>query len=994
MEDSSPPPPPVRYSAHPITGAHATRGSGGPPRTPGRFLTCNYCHQRMKRSFSDYCSTHCEDLDLAGPAAREDEERQESPVGIPDNGYLSDGPLDSPLGTPDYELEREAVPGPMTSPTMSRPTCEYCLVGQRMPHSQFCTFQCAKLASIPKPRLCRLTGCQLEATTNGYCSQGHAAIAIVNGQVAGCEVCKIAAKEPESNFCSDTCESLFRAQQKGKGKEKSSEIAHDNIPDPEALLDEQPVPSSPAEDEIYEQGLDSKAGPSRRSNVPPRHVRSATKDDAKVPGGFAFAPGAQSADELNELMDPPTGLSDQPPPEYSPAGASFSMFTSPAVSSLSTAMESFNPFDVKVAPQSASQPRSPPPTGEPSSPNATRQASSFQPLPSPMSPEGASLAGRLRFSTYGGDEKAGSDVYGSPWSASQNDTVQGSSSTSPVAPLAYGSGFVLPTPTAPSSGPHERRTGLPPRFPSNPFYSAQAPYPDEDAEGGRTPRRAPRQSQSPPTSPYNPFFDPVGPPPRRSFTGQSGFQASREVRFSHNSANYSGFSNSSFHDVEFEQKLYPTAEHLFQALKFLEHQPDLAEQVRKVSTRPADAFAEAHRLKQHVRSDWNDINIAMMDYVLRLKFMQHADVREELLFTGNAHLFHITSNPFWGIGPNGEGRNELGLALMRLRTDLATNLPSPGPYQGAVTTPQRQRTGRWTGNATNGTPTPQARGFAAPGSPTCRIRGCQYPPFQSGAKYCDNKHRKQAVVDGLEAACILCKEYPKTVRHFCGQRCAQKAAKDAPMILPIPLKDPKFNEIVTQFNKSWLHQEKPVPTVRLLYKIIQTDKLMEDYNDYRTKVESEGNFARTGRSAGNECRRWHGTRRACNIGDDIKNLQLCRANNCALCSIMRKSFQVTLTGTAPGRNFSRFGQGIYTSATSSKSDDYSVNLSTSPYKAMMLTTVVVGRGHKMLQDSTKLQAPPQGYHSVIGEKGGSLNYDEVVVYHNDAIRPAWLVIYN
>ncbi|KAG8970930.1 hypothetical protein FRC05_011604 [Tulasnella sp. 425] len=59
----------------------------------------------------------------------------------------------------------------------------------------------------------------------------------------------------------------------------------------------------------------------------------------------------------------------------------------------------------------------------------------------------------------------------------------------------------------------------------------------------------------------------------------------------------------------------------------------------------------------------------------------------------------------------------------------------------------------------------------------------------------------------------------------------------------------------------------------------------------------------------------------------------------------------------------------------------------------MLTNVIVGQGHKLTQDSQALTAPPAGYHSVLGETGGSLNYDELVVYNDDAIRPSWLVVY-
>ncbi|KIO16997.1 hypothetical protein M407DRAFT_85388 [Tulasnella calospora MUT 4182] len=89
----------------------------------------------------------------------------------------------------------------------------------------------------------------------------------------------------------------------------------------------------------------------------------------------------------------------------------------------------------------------------------------------------------------------------------------------------------------------------------------------------------------------------------------------------------------------------------------------------------------------------------------------------------------------------------------------------------------------------------------------------------------------------------------------------------------------------------------------------------------------------------------------------------------------------------------RFGAGIYASSVSSKADDYSTNVRQSSYKAMLLTTVVVGRGYKLTRDKKSLTCPPDGYHSVLGEAGDTLNYDEVVVYDDDAIRPSWLVVY-
>ena len=47
-----------------------------------------------------------------------------------------------------------------------------------------------------------------------------------------------------------------------------------------------------------------------------------------------------------------------------------------------------------------------------------------------------------------------------------------------------------------------------------------------------------------------------------------------------------------------------------------------------------------------------------------------------------------------------------------------------------------------------------------------------------------------------------------------------------------------------------------------------------------------------------------------------------------------------------------------------RSNDYSRNLGQSPWKAVILNKVVVGRGYKMKQDNSSLTAAPNGYDSV------------------------------
>lgn len=131
-----------------------------------------------------------------------------------------------------------------------------------------------------------------------------------------------------------------------------------------------------------------------------------------------------------------------------------------------------------------------------------------------------------------------------------------------------------------------------------------------------------------------------------------------------------------------------------------------------------------------------------------------------------------------------------------------------------------------------------------------------------------------------------------------------------------------------------------------------------------------------------ERKTFHGTPRKCCIGDPQKTLQLCRDAGCNVCSIIRTSFRIDLAGTAPGRNFMRFGQGLYTTTVSSKSiscgarlrnllililfraDDYNVTQSNSPYKAMLVAKVILGLGYSLMRTSKHLTGPPAGFNSV------------------------------
>ena len=55
---------------------------------------------------------------------------------------------------------------------------------------------------------------------------------------------------------------------------------------------------------------------------------------------------------------------------------------------------------------------------------------------------------------------------------------------------------------------------------------------------------------------------------------------------------------------------------------------------------------------------------------------------------------------------------------------------------------------------------------------------------------------------------------------------------------------------------------------------------------------------------------------------------------------------------------------LTTSVGCSRSNAYSSNACTSGWKAMLLNTVIVGRGHKLTASNTALTGPPAGFDSV------------------------------
>lgn len=102
----------------------------------------------------------------------------------------------------------------------------------------------------------------------------------------------------------------------------------------------------------------------------------------------------------------------------------------------------------------------------------------------------------------------------------------------------------------------------------------------------------------------------------------------------------------------------------------METAPEIAKEIYdSYFAHEAQKIAYANRDKQ--RKDWDEIKLDVMEKLVRLKLEQNAYVQKKLLQTGDLLICEDSpKDSFWGIGPERNGRNELGKIWMKLRDEL------------------------------------------------------------------------------------------------------------------------------------------------------------------------------------------------------------------------------------------------------------------------------------------------------------------------------------
>ena len=135
---------------------------------------------------------------------------------------------------------------------------------------------------------------------------------------------------------------------------------------------------------------------------------------------------------------------------------------------------------------------------------------------------------------------------------------------------------------------------------------------------------------------------------------------------------YGELSNFADFGFEYENLYYPTVEHFYQSQKFVDK--DYSELIRQART-PKGAADLGKSRSEKIKTNWEEIKIDVMLDGVQKKFDTHENLKELLLSTGDTLI--IENSPYdnyWGIGQTGDGLNQLGTTLMRVRQRLKNAL--------------------------------------------------------------------------------------------------------------------------------------------------------------------------------------------------------------------------------------------------------------------------------------------------------------------------------
>ncbi len=117
-----------------------------------------------------------------------------------------------------------------------------------------------------------------------------------------------------------------------------------------------------------------------------------------------------------------------------------------------------------------------------------------------------------------------------------------------------------------------------------------------------------------------------------------------------------------------EDKEWPTVEHYYQAMKFLDE--NYQEKIRNAKDAKKARSLGRTRMKK-IRKDWSKIKDIIMTRGVYIKCRSHEPVAKALLDTEEKKLVDSTQyDYYWGVGRDRRGKNAYGKVLMNVRRKL------------------------------------------------------------------------------------------------------------------------------------------------------------------------------------------------------------------------------------------------------------------------------------------------------------------------------------
>ena len=164
--------------------------------------------------------------------------------------------------------------------------------------------------------------------------------------------------------------------------------------------------------------------------------------------------------------------------------------------------------------------------------------------------------------------------------------------------------------------------------------------------------------------------------------------------FDRDSAQFGFLSHFHPSPIVLDGEFWPTVEHYYQAQK--SDDPHYKAAIR-AAERPGKAkrlaappelprrFSQSSWFRKNnvaPRADWHTVKLDNMRRADSAKFAQNPELAALLLATAYAELIEDSpSEPFWGIGPDGQGHNWAGRVLMEVRDTLRRGTPTPPPAE-------------------------------------------------------------------------------------------------------------------------------------------------------------------------------------------------------------------------------------------------------------------------------------------------------------------------